>query len=289
MCFDGGMNVRVFRPGIFAAILTSACGTFSASADLPGLDDRQWAGHFVGYSNKAFQFGLTTDGKGRIQVIGKKETPVGHVLAVAVQFAVEEILPDGKPVLRAILPGTLESQQAASTEPHDVVFKGKVKGDASFEATIHEERGVISLGGKLVDRGTLTTNPVRFVIRVTIPNAYPYDKDRSAGKKEMKAFEQKTEKDRLQLKWTDGKGRKQSLSDSVDASSKEINGPGISLLNLELSCYQEKKFDFIASPNSSMTLSNSTPQPLHDGFVITWAADPAKDPQGKARLSIQVK
>ena len=283
------MSVSNFRTGVFAAILISLCGVFPASGDLPGLDDRQWAGHFVGFSNRAFQFGLATDGKAKIEVIGQKEKTVSHVLAVSVQFAVEEVRPDGKTVLKTILPETLESAQAATKEPRDVVFKGKVKGDASFQASVHEERGVISLGGKLLDPGTLTKNPVRFVIRVNFPNAYPYDKDRTAGKKEMKAFEQKTEKDRLQLKWTDGKIRKQSLSDSVDAASKEIYGPGIAMFNLEFSSYQEKKFDFVASANSTMTLSNSAVQPLHDGFAVTWLADPEKDPEGKARLSFHVK
>ncbi|MEO7097906.1 MAG: hypothetical protein ABI162_00995 [Luteolibacter sp.] len=283
------MRVSNFRMGIFAAVLISACGVVPAGAVLPGLDDRQWAGHFVGFSNRAFQFGLATDGKAKIEVIGKNDKTVSRVLAVTVQFAVEEVRPDGKTTSKTILPETLESAQAATKEPRDVVFKGKVKGGASFQASIHEERGVISLGGKLLDPGTLTKNPVRFVIHVNFPNAYPHDKDRTAGKKEMKAFEQKTEKDRLQLKWTDGKSRRQSLSDSIDAASKEINGPGIATFNLEFSTYQKKKFDFVASPNSSMTLSNSGVQPLHDGFTVSWLPDPAKDPEGKARLSFQVK
>jgi hypothetical protein len=38
-----------------------------------------------------------------------------------------------------------------------------------------------------------------------------------------------------------------------------------------------------------ITLSNRQVGPLHDGFVLTWVSDPAKDPDGLARLSFDVK
>jgi hypothetical protein len=31
------------------------------------------------------------------------------------------------------------------------------------------------------------------------------------------------------------------------------------------------------------------PKPLHEGFMIVWMADTAKDPEGKARLAIEVR
>jgi hypothetical protein len=182
----------------------------------------------------------------------------------------------------------LTSEQPASIGFNDITYRGKVTGDASFEVTINNDRGKISLGGKLLDPGTLK-NPLRFAIIVNFPNGYPDNSEKAEGKKEEKAFADKTKNDRLQLKWTDGKGVKPSLTEATDASSKEINGPGISALSLELSSFQGKKLEFFASDGSSFTLSNASGKSLHDGFKATWLVDPAKDPEGKARLSFEVK
>jgi len=269
-------------------------GAFSAKADLPSLDDRKWVGCFLALENKHYQFSVNTQGKGKIEVLGAKGTPVSSKLWVSVEFIVQEILPDGKAVTKAIKPESLESAQTATLKPQNIVIRGKVTGDAAFEAYMTEDRGAISVGGKLVDAGGLTKNPLRFGVRVNFPNAYANEKEKAAdpkvdAKKAAKDFEQKIGKDRLQLKWTDGKPLKQDLTASIDATSKEVNGPGIAALSLEYSSYQGNKFILLASDNSSMTLSNASAKPMNTGFVVYWAADPAKDPEGKARLTIDVK
>lgn len=282
------MVVRVMRRGVFFFVFTIAAGILPGRADLPSLQEKEWVGDFVAYQNKRFQFVVTIEGKGRIFVMSKKGEPLGRALAVGVEFVIQETMPDGKVVSKAINPSSLESAQPATAKLTDMQLHGKVTGGAGFEVSLHEDHGVISIGGKLLEPGHLK-NPLRFVIKVDIPNAYPHDKKKDAGKKEAKAFEQKTERDRLQLKWIDGKSRKQSLSDSVDAASKEINGPGIAAMSLEFSSYQEKRFEFIASADSSMTLTNSGIGALNEGFAIVWQADTTKDPDGKARLSFEVK
>ncbi len=289
------MNVRNSRTGFLVAIVISASGAFPAKGELPTLEDRKWVGNFVGYESKHFQFSLATQGKGKIEAMGKKGEPVSAKLAVSVEFLVQETMPDGKIVTKAIKPETLESDQPATLKPANIVIRGKVTGDAAFEGYLTEDRGLISVGGKLTDPGTLTKNPLRFAVRVTFPDAYysPEKEKAPTGKvdekKAAKAFEQKIEKDRVQLKWTDGKSVKPSVSDPVDAASKEINGPGIAALSAEFSSYQEKKFLLLASENSSMTLSNSTSKPLHAGFAVIWVPDTAKDPEAKARLNLEVK
>jgi hypothetical protein len=45
----------------------------------------------------------------------------------------------------------------------------------------------------------------------------------------------------------------------------------------------------MASENSSITLENKPPAALVEGFSMTWTADVAKDPEGKARLSFGMK
>jgi hypothetical protein len=282
------MSIKNSNLGVWSAVSIMACGIFPAKADLPGLDDRTWVGYFQGLETKQFHFGLNTSGKALISPMGKKGDPIGSKLGITIDFTIQETLPDGTIVTKNVQPESLTSEQSASTELKAVTFRGKVTGDASFEATLNNDRGKISLGGKLLEPGTLK-NPLRFAILVSFPNGYPYDLERAAGKKEEKAFADKIKSDRLQLKWTSGKSVKPSLAEATDAASQEINGPGISALSLEMSSYQGKKVEFFASDGSSFTLSNGAGKPLHEGFKATWLADPAKDPQGGARLIFEVK
>jgi hypothetical protein len=77
--------------------------------------------------------------------------------------------------------------------------------------------------------------------------------------------------------------------DKTDPKFKEVNGTGISSAEVEISDYQNRKIEFLAAPNSSLTLAYTAPVPLHNGFYLQWSADPAKDPEGKAKLAISIK
>ncbi len=281
------MNVSQSALGRWVAAWVALSG-MTVSAELPGLPEMPWVGHFVGYQNKKLQFGITAQGKATLKLIGKKGDPLTKLLSISVEFLVEEIMPDGSSKVRELRPETLESAQAATERPQNLVFHGKVKGDAGFEVTVSEDRGIVSLGGRLLDSGTLKKNPLRFSIRLKIPDAYPYQKA-SGDKKVIKAFEEKTKSDRLQLTWTDGKRVKPPTDKPVDAGSKDFNGPGIAAAQIEFSSYQEKRLEISASPNSIITLSSARPAPLREGFFLTWVADPAKDPEARAHLSFEVR
>lgn len=284
----GGMSRRNHTLGLWAVGCLGLTGISPVSAELPGLEEKDWLGYFVGFQNKKFQFAITSQGKAAIKVIGKKGEPLAKKLTIPVEFLVEEIRPDGKASVKNLMPETLESAQPATLKPQQIVIRGKVTGEASFEVFVNEDRGVISLGGRLLDPGTLTKNPLRFSIRLKFPDAYPSAK--AAGdKKEEKELKKKLKNDRLQLSWTDGTRVRQPTDKAVDAGSKEINGPGIAAMQVEFSSYDEKKFEFTASPSSTMTLAGGPAAPLHQGFTLTWLADAAKDPEGKARLSFEVK
>jgi hypothetical protein len=113
---------------------------------------------------------------------------------------------------------------------------------------------------------------------------------KEVDKKEQKAFQKKAEGDSLTLQFVDGKREKKPLGENVDMSSKEINGPGIAELILECETYKGRKIQFTASPdNSSITLANPKAAPIYMGFWVNWSPDPAKDPEGKARLAISVR
>ena len=274
--------------GMWVAGSLGIGGILPLSAELPGLQEKEWLGYFVGFKNKKFQFAITSQGKAAIKVMGKKGEPLAQKLTIPVEFLVEEIRPDGKASVKNLKPETLESAQPATNKPQQIVIRGKVTGDASFEIFINEDHGIIALGGRLLDPGTLTKKPLRFSIRLKFPNAYP-DAKATGDKKKAKELKEKSKNDRLQLSWTDGTRVRQPTDKPVNASSKEINGPGIAAMQVEFSAYDEKKFDFTASPSSTMTLAGGPAAPLHEGFTVIWRADLAKDPGGKARLSFGVK
>lgn len=281
------MNVTRLRVGALAAGLMGVVGILPVRAALPSLAEKEWLGYFVGVHHRAFQFGFTCQGKAMIKPMGKKGEWVGSSLMIPVSFQVLETRPDGKVVSRKIQPDSLESAQLATDKPQNVVIKGKVTGDTGFEIFINEERGELSLGGRMLEPGT-SKNPLRFVIEVRIPDVYAEAKQ-GGDKKAVKAFEEKTRGDRLQLVWTDKKRVKQSLTDKVDVSRAEISGPGIAAVQLELGAYDGKNIEFAASENSSIKLVNKPSAALIEGFSMSWTADSAKDPQGKARLSISMK
>jgi hypothetical protein len=266
----------------------SLAGVRQASADLPALDKQPWFGHFAVYDGKRFQIGMTSRGGITLYVKNEKDAPMKHNYEIKITIDVEETLPDGKTSIKRLKPESLESAEPASADFEKAVIRGKVTGDAAFELTLEQNRGVISFGGRIPDPGTLTKNPVRFVVSTRIPNIY--SKDKKESKKEKKAFEKKMKGDRIEVKWTDGKRMKQNFEKTMDAAAlKELNGPGIAGAEIEMVGYKERKLLFLASPNSSMKVSNEKGGALHEGFTLTWGPDAAKDPEGKARLSLQVK
>lgn len=280
------MTMPNLRAGIFAAMLANAACILPASAELPILNEQPWIGYFIGFENNRYQFGFTGQGKATITPIGDKDKPVSNKLAVSLEFVIEETKPDGSISVRKIQPATLESAQPATDKPGKISFRGKVSGDAGIEGFIEQSGGVFSVGGRLLDAGTLK-NPLRFSVRVKVPSAYPNEK--KDNKNNSKVFEKKIADDRIDLKWTDGKRKKLSSADEVEAVSKEINGPGLTSVQIEFNSYQGKKIEFITSENAVMTLWNDHKAPLHEGFSINWVPDPVKDPTAKARLSFEVR
>jgi hypothetical protein len=283
-----GMFITSRRLSVIAFSGFLAGGILPLAAELPGLSEKKWLGHFIGFENKKFEYGFTLMGKSAIKVIGAKGLPLSPKLAILVDFSVEETSANGRISIKAILPTSLESTQPAGNEPKNVLIRGKVKGGANYEVTIHENHGLISVGGRLLESGTLVKNPLRFVIRMTVPDPYPYVK-KSRDSKQEKAFQDKTKNDQVVLIRPDGKRAKLETDRVIDTTAKEFSGSEITAMEVQFSPYGHKKLHCGASINSSLTLSNKRALPLQRGFTVTWTADLAKDPEGKARLSFQVR
>jgi hypothetical protein len=289
---DRGLIRRMFFKPLKAvalvACLVNVAGISSSPAELPIMQDKEWLGYFVGAVSKERQFSIDATGKMVVKVFGKKGTLLPEKIALRIDYAIEETLPNGKITTKVVIPDSLESSQPATLKPKDLVIRGKVAGDATFELFVSEERGAISLGGRVVNPGQLTKDSLKLKFYVRFPNAYPSDNP-GADKDKLKAFATKTSRDQLQLIFTDGKRSKHEGTKEIDANSAETNGPGISAVQMDFAAYEGHKLALTASPNSSMKLSNVAGKLLYSGFTAAWVADSAKDPDAKARLSIGMK
>ena len=286
-----GMKFPRLQLGVLATILLAVAGTPPASAQLPIVNEPPMLGYHTAYMNRKYQFGMTGSGEISVRLVDSKGQLATSPFIVRITIGIEEVLPDGKTVLRQIKPETLESAQSPNGNFEKTVISGKVSGDAVFEATMEQNRGVITMGGRVTDPGPLVKNPLRFTARMNFPAAYPYDLkgDKQNDKKAVKLFEKKIESDLLELKWTDWKKKKLNFAEIVDASTADINGPGIAEVEIETGACAGKKYLITASPNSAMKLWSAKPAPLHLGFSLHWSPDPAKDPDGKARIGIDLK
>jgi len=274
---------------IWCSIALTASVTSQCLAKLPLLDDREWVGYYKVAASKKFAFGITPDGECKLFAIGKEGRAMIHD-SIAVGFLIEEVTPDGKILTKSFFPEFLESEQPASVSIKDVTIKGKAQDDVLFELTLTEDRGGILLGGKVTSPGKVQ-NPLRLAISVKIPDLTPGDKPKEEEdeKKAKKELEKLLKGERLSVKWIDGKSERPTATEPIDASSAAVSGPGISALSGEFSKLGGAKLEFAAAPNSAMTLSNDPSKPLYKGFTVFWRPDMAKDPQSKARLSLQLK
>ena len=260
-------------------------------AQLPSLGKQPWLGYFSGFQDRRFSIGITADGQLKLTPFNDKGVAFGPNSVLTVLVGIEEVLPDGSAELKVLKPDTLKSEQAPSDKFERVVLQGQVSAEASFEAVIEQKGGVISIGGKVLDKGKFTKNPIRFAVRARMPNLYPWMTDDLAKTDPKKAstFLKKIEDDEIELTRTDGKRLAQKFDKPVDMASADVSGPGVTRIEFTMNNFTNRKFLFNASETSRMTVSNGASSPLYKGFSINWSPDAEKDKDGKARFSFVVK
>ena len=281
------MNPGPCRVGVRVLVVATVLGMAPCPAALPDLKEPPWLGHFLAFANKKFTFGLSSMAEGKLTPMGRSGKPINFQMVLPVAFVVEEVLPNGRTITKKLLPDTLTTKDAATAKPGHVSFRGMVTGGASFEGRVEVEHGVVAAGGRLLDAGTLTKNPLRFGVRVTFPNAYRNQP--KTDKRAARAFENLLKEDRLSLVRTDGKRVRLTGLDKVGPVSSKINSPDIAEIKIDIGAYQGKVFEFTATQHSRLDLSNRLEQAVHEGFVLTWYPDPTTDPEGNARFKFEVK
>ena len=292
-------RLRIHASLLMSCFLATA-STQPVAAELPSLQEQPWLGYYAVYADKNYEFKVAAaDGKVTLIPVGEGAPVLGNLL-ININFGIEETLPDGKIVSSPVRADTLETADPASDKLGKCIIRGKTAGTANLEITIEQSRGIVFVGTRVVDPGTIK-NPVRGFVTVVFPNVNPpstpennhgelNERDaKRAAKKEAKAAEDKLKDDSVDLKWTDGKRQKLTFEKVVDAGSKEINGPGIAAAEIEIAAYGKRKFFFTAAPNSAMQLSSAKPASLSEGFSIQWSPNSDKDKDGKARLALEVR
>ncbi len=277
-----------------AAMLPFIQGVQPASAELPMME-QPWLGYFAVAEERAFNFLFEAQQGGiNIMVRNKEGAPI-ETYPITLQFLAQETLPDGSVRDLLMKPDTLESADPATDKLKKTVFRSKLTdqatGQPTLEVTLEIASGTILANARITDKGAFDKNPLRPVIRAAFRPFYVDENSQKEkwDEKQIKEFEKRIGRDSVTLKRLDGKRVKLGCADKTDPNSKEVNGTGSSSAEVEIGAYQNRKIEFLAAPNSSLTLGYTAPLPLHNGFYLQWSADPAKDPDGKAKLAIRIK
>jgi len=273
--------------GLIASFLFAASGLETATAELPSLGVQPWFGYYAIFANKRIQFAMASAGKISILPVPEKGPALAENFRIPIEIFLEQVQAGGTATPMSIVPESLNSSQPASDKLEKAVIHGKTSGDVSFELVLEQVHGIISISGHVLDSGTLPKNSIRLGARMIVP--FYYRQEKPLEGKEEKAFQKKIANDHLELKTVDGKHKKQLFAAEVDASSKSFNEPAISEVKFEVpSVYGTRKIEIVAAPTTSITFKNEKTQ-LWKGFTMTWVTDPIKDPEGKARLTIEGK
>ncbi len=255
--------------------------------------EQPWLGYFAVAEERSFRFLISAQGSFEIIVLTKDGSEIA--LPLALQFLAQETLPDGSVRDLLMKPDTLESADPATAKLKKTVFRSKLTdqatGQPTIEVTLEIASGTILANARITDKGAFDKNPLRPVIRAVFPVFYVNENSVKAewDKKQIKEFEKRIGRDSVTLKRLDGKRVKLGCVDKTDPKTKDVNGTGSSSAEVEISDYQNRKIEFLAAPNSSLTLGYTAPLPLHNGFYLQWSAGPAKDPDGKAKLAVSIK
>lgn len=250
------------------------------AGELPQLNVQPWIGNYAGYERRSFQFLVGNDGDCQLSPMGENGALMSSRVALKIRPIVEEVLPDGQVISKSTLDDGWEAVTPASIDAESIVYRGTVTGGARFEVALEFDGDQITLGGRLLEKGTLT-NP-RFVLRFMVPDVYYHENN-------IEKRAEKAKKDHIDLVRTDGKKLKLDLLEPLDAESAEFSGPGVSQARVDIAGYKGIRFEFDAGNTGAFEFWNKGDVALVEGFTLGWKPDPAKDPTGKGRAVLKVR
>ena len=274
-------SIRTMKLSKFLHCGLAILSILPALAQLPALQEKPWLGHFVGYERRDFTCGIKEDGKMVLEAKNAKGSVLGFQKSLTISAEIVETV-SGKQIVKQVIPESLTSADKPTEDPQKITFRGKVTGDAEFEMVAEFDGDNVFVGGRMLNAGTLT-NPLHFQIRVRFGDIY-----RNVVEEKL---EDDAKKDRIEFVRLDKKKGKCGVLESIDLAAADITGAGLSAVSVELSCYDERKFEYLLQGDGQLLLENprgiaSLPK---DGFSILWRGDTQKDKDGKGRLHMKIK
>ena len=256
---------------VLASLLTAS---IPAHADLPMMKERPWLGYFLGYKDNSVRFGISSKGATLFEPLKSDGTPIAVTNPIKMNFDIIETLPDGKTVRKMVDPDAFTSDSPASLDPEKpVTIRGKVTGDATFEVTVSEDRGAISLTGRILDKGTLK-NPLHLAISIDfLPYKYSNSGD---AEKQKKAFEAKAKRDEIRLVLPDREKAKLEFLDTMNPAEKAKDG--FTAAEIRTEGYGGYNCELTASPKSILRFEDKGERQLYNGFSIQWTVKEGADP-----------
>lgn len=268
--------------GIWLALM------ISARSELPALADKEWMGYFAVHESQRYDFLMQATGQMRLIPRHRDKEQVTDLNQIKIHYGIEEVLPNGTTVFKETHLSSLSSEQAPTKEIRRQLVRGRSTGDAEFELVVEQSRDVMSLGGRVIRAGKLTKYPLRFALRLVIPNVY-----RTAElsmKDDAREFEQRIRGDYMELRRVDGNKDKLDARDRGLMNAEEVSGKGIEQVEMRISYFEGRRFYFQSSKNAVIMVSDSgDARPWYEGMTLQWLPDTVADADGRARLSFCVK
>jgi hypothetical protein len=249
---------------------------------LPQLSDQPWIAQYSGYEQRKFRFSVSLKGEGLLLPSDGKDGFISDRFGVKFAPVIEETLPDGKVIGRLPVNDGWEAITPATVDPEKLTYQGTVAGGARFEVNLEFDGAQIRGGGRILEKGK-SANPLRFVLRVQVPDVYIYQKKDPEKRADL------MKKDRVELVRADGKKLKLDVAKPIDAESPEFSGPGITQARIEISAYKDLRLELAADAGSVFELWNKDAGALYQGFTLGWRHDPGKDPAGKTRFTLLMR
>jgi hypothetical protein len=260
-------------PLLSLLVVTASAGT------LPGLVESPWMAWYAGWDARDFRFGVRGDGAAALVPYKKRGGDISARYWIDIEPVIEELRGERVVTKRPADDGWT-ARSPAALEPDKVTYRGTVSGGATFEVTFEMDGRTIRGGGRILDKGELTEHPIRFALRIQIPNVYYYQKDE-------KKLEDLAEGDKIQLLRADGEKLRFDAWEPV--WGQEQNGPGITEARIELEGYDGARIDLVSGEAATFEFWNRAKGPLYKGFTLGWKPDPAKDPKGEARFELKFR
>jgi hypothetical protein len=251
------------------------------AGELPTLQDKPWLGCFVGHEGRGFDFALGADGKSEIHFKkGSKRISVFSYFPVT--YILEEQV-NGKWVSRQIKEDGFETNDKPTEEPEKVTFIVTYTGDTKLEVTHEFDSGEVTIGTKLASK--TTENPLRWGVRVTVPDLFRNIKEDDLSERELK----KKVDAEVTGETVKGQRVKADLYEKPKLDGPDYFGDGAKTISFESDKIAGRELVLSTVDEDAGSFEIRQTKDAYHGFNIFWWPDAAKSASSDGHLLLKVK